>query len=84
MDRGNLKECKELELMLSEDISFLNKGGISEMIEGMEPNTKITIDGTKTKHIDYDVLEYLSEFVNITAKNKNIQVTVINVNLNIK
>lgn len=84
VDRENLKECKELELMLSEDISFLNKGGISEMIEGMEPNTKITIDGTKTKHIDYDVLEYLSEFVNITAKNKNIQVTVINVNLNIK
>lgn len=64
-------------LILSEDVSFLNKGGIIEELKKVTENSKLIIDGSKCKSIDYDVLSELKDFVNITAVADNINVTCI-------
>ena len=48
-------------LILSEEVTFLNKGGILEALEAHKLQ-RITIDASRTKSIDLDVLEALQEF----------------------
>jgi MFS superfamily sulfate permease-like transporter len=48
-------------LILSEEVTFLNKGGILEALEAHKLQ-RITIDASRTKSIDQDVLEALQEF----------------------
>ncbi|MEY4286965.1 MAG: hypothetical protein RL511_1051 [Bacteroidota bacterium] len=51
----------EFRLILSEEVTFLNKGGILKALnENMQKH--IVIDATRTKSIDIDVLESLKEF----------------------
>jgi MFS superfamily sulfate permease-like transporter len=46
---------------LSEEVTFLNKCGILEVLEAHKLQ-RITIDASRTKSIDQDVLEALQEF----------------------
>ncbi len=48
-------------LILSEEVTFLNKGGILEALEAHKLK-RITIDASRTKSIDLDVLEALQAF----------------------
>jgi hypothetical protein len=48
------------------------------MLFNTKPNSKLIIDGSKCKSIDYDVLEMLEEFKKIGAKNKNIDFQMLN------
>lgn len=75
------KELKNDEtiITLSEEVTFLNKSGIQEMLLNAKPNTKLVIDGSKCKSIDYDVLEMLEEFKNFGAKYKNIDFQMFNI-----
>lgn len=74
------KEEKEDEtlIILSEEVTFLNKSGIQEMLENIKPNSKLIVDGSKCKSIDYDVIELLQEFKNYGAKHKQIDFHLIN------
>jgi carbonic anhydrase len=65
-------------IVLSEDVTFLNKSWIQEMLFNTKPNSKLIIDGSKCKSIDYDVLEMLEEFKKIGAKNKNVDFQMLN------
>jgi MFS superfamily sulfate permease-like transporter len=47
-------------MILSEEVTFLNKGGIMEAIHKAK-GKKIIIDASRTKSIDLDVLEALHE-----------------------
>ncbi len=64
-------------IILSEDVSFLNKGGILDELRKIKSDSKLRIDGSKCKSIDYDVLSELTDFINITAKGDNIEVELI-------
>jgi MFS superfamily sulfate permease-like transporter len=86
---GNLKnsfffhrETKEnaqaINLVLSEELSFLNKASIRKMLDDIPENTVVKIDAAKTQYIDFDVLELIKEFRDIKAPLKNIQCTLIN------
>jgi carbonic anhydrase len=66
-------------ITLSEEVTFLNKSGIQEMLFKTKPNTKLVIDGSKCRSIDHDVLEMLEEFKNFGAKNKNIDFQMLNI-----
>jgi carbonic anhydrase len=66
-------------ITLSEEVTFLNKSGIQEMLFKAKPNTKLVIDGSKCRSIDHDVLEMLEEFKNFGAKNKNIDFQMLNI-----
>ncbi len=70
-------------ITLSEEVTFLNKSGIQEMLMNVLPHTKLVIDGSKCKSIDYDVMELLFEFQNHGAKNKAVDFQLINFNFNI-
>ena len=56
---------------LSEEVSFLNKGGILQMLQNIPEGSKVVIDGTKSKSIHYDVVEIIRDF-RTNAKTKNI------------
>ncbi|MDZ4668849.1 MAG: SulP family inorganic anion transporter [bacterium] len=65
-------------IKLSEEVSFLNKASIKELLaKEIPPNSKVIIDGTNSKYIDFDVLETIKDFVQIQAKEKNIEAEVI-------
>ncbi len=60
-------------MKLSEEVSFLNKANIRNVLDEIAPNTTLTIDATNTVYIDFDVLELIKEFRDIKAPLKNIQ-----------
>jgi carbonic anhydrase len=70
---------EEIEIILSEEVTFLNKGGIIELIQNVPNNATLIIDGSKSKTIDYDVLELIQEFKVHGAKTKNIILKTINI-----
>ncbi len=65
-------------LVLSEEVTFLNKAGIMQELRAVKENSKLRIDGSKCTSIDYDVLTELNDFIHITAKADNIEVELIN------
>jgi MFS superfamily sulfate permease-like transporter len=71
----------EIKVTLSEEVTFLNKAGIIEILESVPKNSKLIIDGSNCKSIDYDVIELLNEFQDFGSKNKNIQLQMINIQL---
>jgi carbonic anhydrase len=70
---------KEIEITLAEEITFLNKGTIMSELNSIEPNSSITINGSNCQNIDFDVMEFLRDFVGITSKSKNIKVTIVGI-----
>jgi carbonic anhydrase len=72
------EDGKNYTLTLSENVSYLNKGSISSILDNLPEGIKLTIVLSKSKYIDYDVLEFLEEFENYTAKRKQITLEKIN------
>ena len=61
-------------LQLSEEVTFLNKGSIGLTLDHLPAGCQVIIDGSKSVHIDYDVLEIIQDFRQHTAPMKNISV----------
>lgn len=61
-----------INMSLSEEVSFLNKGSIRETLDHIPENSTVIIDASKTQYIDFDVLELIKEFRDIKAPLKNI------------
>lgn len=70
---------KETILALSEEVSFLNKAGLIQTFTNLEEGSTLIIDGTKSKTIDFDVLELIHEFNEFGAKEKDIDCRLINI-----
>jgi MFS superfamily sulfate permease-like transporter len=67
-------------ITLSEEVSFLNKGSIKEMLfKEIPPNSQVILDGSKSTYIDFDVLEIISDFLTIHAIEKNISIQAIGI-----
>lgn len=60
-------------LVLSEEVSFLNKASILETLDNLPRNAQVVIDGSRSSYIDYDVLEVIDDFKK-NAHYKNIRV----------
>ncbi len=73
------KEEKKIELILSQEVTFLNKSSILETLNQVHENYHVIIDGTHCDAIDYDVLEIIQEFKNYRSKELNITVETINI-----
>lgn len=61
-----------IKIHLSEEVSFLNKASIRHTLDKIPDNSRVVIDATNTKYIDFDVLEIIKEFRDIKAPLKNI------------
>lgn len=67
-------------IKLAEEVSFLNKASIKELLSNEIPeNSKVILDGSNSKYIDFDVLETIKDFISIQAKEKNIVTEVIGI-----
>lgn len=64
---------------LSEEVTFLNKGSIIETLESLGNYSTVILDGSNCKEIDYDVLEVIENFKQFGAKEKKINLTLINI-----
>lgn len=71
------KGVKQMNIQLSEEVTFLNKAGILELLNSLDVNERVIIDASRCKSIDYDTLEVIQEFKDYGAKTKNIELTVI-------
>ena len=69
----------ETVLTLSEEVSFLNKAGFVNVFSNIQDGSILIIDGTKSKTIDFDVLELIHEFKQFGAKEKNVDCRLINI-----
>ncbi len=81
---SQIKESEVLnthKIVLSEEVSFLNKGKILQILNDTPPNSILVIDGTKSKVVHHDVIEIISDF-RITAKSKNISLQIKGIKLN--
>jgi MFS superfamily sulfate permease-like transporter len=63
---------------LAEDVTFINKGSITLTLYHIPENSRVIIDGHKSKNIDLDVLEIIHTF-NETAHLKNIEVQLVKI-----
>ncbi len=59
-------------ITLAQEVSFLNKGKILQLLKSIPDNSEVMIDGSKSVFIDYDVYEIIKDF-EINAKSRNIQ-----------
>lgn len=70
---------KTIFIILSEEVTFLNKGSIRNALADLKENTSVVIDGTNCNKIDFDVLEAIQEFKNHAIIEKNIELKTINI-----
>lgn len=73
-------EGKEINIVLAEEVTFLNKGSMLITLRDLPENSTVVIDGKDSKNIDFDVKEVISNFRD-TAKNKNIDLIIKNIDL---
>lgn len=64
-------------LVLAEEVSFFNKASVMQVMDAIPANSKVIIDYSKSKSIDYDVMELIINYES-NAKTKNITVEKIN------
>lgn len=69
-------------IILAEEVSFFNKSKILKSLEEIPHNSKVIIDGTTSKSINYDVIEMIHNF-EMTAKSKNIVFEKLNISVQI-
>ena len=72
-------EDKTIIIRLSEQVSFLNKANILQTLDQMPDDSKVVIDASDSRYIDYDVYEIIMNF-KAEAKRKGIQLQIINLN----
>lgn len=65
-------------LMLAEEVTFLNKARISQALQALPARSVVTVDASRTKHLDHDVVELLHDFRE-TARGKGIQLKLVGV-----
>jgi SulP family sulfate permease len=53
---------KRVHMTLAEQVTFLNKARINDALHALPAGSHVTVDGTRSKHIDPDVIELLHEF----------------------
>ncbi|GLR19488.1 SulP family inorganic anion transporter [Portibacter lacus] len=67
---------KKLRMTLAEEVTFINKGAILKELNSIPEDSYLELDITKTRFLDYDIVEILEDFAGI-AKSKNISILII-------
>jgi MFS superfamily sulfate permease-like transporter len=75
MKSENLAGKDKIRIVLSEDVTFLNKASIQKSLEQIPDNTIVEIDASNTHFIHHDVIEIIEDF-DVNAKGRNIKVTI--------
>ena len=65
-----------LKMTLAEEVTFFNKGAILKELDNLPENTFLELDVSKTRYLDYDIIEILEDFA-FKAKQRNIDIKLI-------
>jgi len=76
LKKHNLEGKEKIKIVLSEDVTFLNKASIQRTLGQIPSDTKVEINAENSHFIHYDVIEIIEDFV-VNAKTRNIEVTVV-------
>lgn len=68
-------------ITLAEEVSFLHKGTMLQMLNAIPEGSKVIIDGVNSKYIHQDVLEIFEDY-KISSISKNISLKLKNININ--
>lgn len=68
-------------IKLPQHVTFFNKGYLIDYFDAIESDSKVVIDGSINKKINRDAKDVIEEFIE-KAKNKNIDVQLIKLNIN--
>jgi MFS superfamily sulfate permease-like transporter len=63
-------------ITLAEEVTFLNKAAINKALHTLPDDCVVVVDGTRSRHIDHDVLEILHDFRE-TARAKGITLRLV-------
>jgi carbonic anhydrase len=66
-----------IRLVLPEQISFLNKAALIRTLRALPENSQVVLDGSNTKHIDYDIHEVIDDFTKNLSYEKNISLKLL-------
>lgn len=69
--KGRLADKHNIKMVLSEDMTFLNKAAVQNVLASLPNETHIVIDGTKTHFMHHDIIEIFDDF-EINALSRNI------------
>ncbi|RLJ65416.1 MFS superfamily sulfate permease-like transporter [Lacinutrix venerupis] len=73
-DKSNGKH--KITMELAEEVTFFNKGAILKELDSLPRDTYLEFDITKTRYLDYDIVEILEDFA-FKAKERNIDIKLI-------
>ncbi|WP_298365590.1 SulP family inorganic anion transporter [uncultured Lutibacter sp.] len=73
-DKSNGKH--KIKMELAEEVTFFNKGAILKELDSLPIDTYLEFDVTKTRYLDYDIIEILEDFA-FKAKERNIDIKLI-------
>lgn len=76
--KDQYQEGETIHIDLAQEVSFLNKAAIKQTLADLPNNSKLIIDAGSTVYIDFDVLELIRDFLRYGAKERNIQVKLVN------
>ncbi|RYZ82240.1 MAG: SulP family inorganic anion transporter, partial [Proteobacteria bacterium] len=77
-ERHMHSESETLRIQLGQNVTFLNKASLVAELSQIPEQTNVTIDGSKSAFIDYDVLEAIQHFKS-TSEHRRINVHLINI-----
>lgn len=66
-----------LRITLAQEVSFLNKASIKQTLNQIPRGTRVVIDASQTGYIDYDVRQTILEFYETTAKEREIELSLV-------
>ena len=76
MKRENLEGKGKIKIVLSEDVTFLNKATIQKSLEQIPKYSTVEINAANTHFIHHDIIEIIENF-EVNAKARNINVSII-------
>jgi MFS superfamily sulfate permease-like transporter len=77
MKKTDHREGEDLNIKLAQEVSFLNKAAIKQLLNDIPKNSKVTIDASDTFYIDHDVVELIRDFVKTGSTEKNVAVQLV-------
>lgn len=73
--KESFKDGDVITIKLAQEVSFLNKAAIKSTLASIPNGSKLIIDASNTKYIDFDVVELIKDFRNVKAEDKEIDLT---------
>lgn len=64
-------------IVLSNQLSFLNKAIIKETLQQIKEGQHVILDASNTNYIDNDIVQLINEFKDVESKEKNIEVSLL-------